>query len=142
MEENVKKTRFAPLPHLGERISKYRFLNDARMFWISVFSVNICEYLCYCGKFKNTFCPLPPWEPNFKNSRNWFLDIYICNILQQEPFGYMIFFPSRYGGNILPCEKHVLPPSPPWGANIENSLLKWRLQHKRNNLIKFHICIC
>ena len=39
--------------------------------------------------------------------------------------------------NVIPMEKtaYVLPPCFPLGANFEKSLLKWRLQYKRNKLL-------
>ena len=44
--------------------------------------------------------------------------------------------------NVIPMEKsaHVLPPCSLLGANFEKSLLKRRIQYKRNKLLKFDIC--
>jgi hypothetical protein len=36
-------------------------------------------------------------KTNIENSWNWFLGIYVCYILKQEPYQYLYFL-SRYGG--------------------------------------------
>ncbi len=60
-------------------------------------------------------------KTNIENSWNWFLVIYVCYILKQEPYQYM-YFPSRYGSI---CKKHAFPPLHPLGGRIlQNHFLK------------------